>query len=146
MLYENVAGAFGPPAAVERVPRGDFLAAPQQVAHGRSAEPLAVHAPLARGLDQPVRAEHLQHVRPVRALARVRDQRPPETVQAELVPQPAERPARAPLPRAAQGEPAQQHAHAVLAVRPGPAQIRRKKRHLARLAGALVEHADATLP
>lgn len=82
----------------------------QQVAHGARVIPLAVHAPLAARVDQPVSGQRGEQVRPTRALAAGRQPLPPEFVQAQQAPQLERQPAGAELARPP--EPHRRHPHA----------------------------------
>ena len=74
----------------------------EQHVHRAVIEPLAVHAELAAGVDQPVHHQQLQHLRPAHVFAAARQFPLPEPVQFQLPPQLAAQPAVTVWPRAPQ--------------------------------------------
>ena len=104
---------------------------------------MAVHAFAAR-IDQPIDDQGFEDVQPIRALARGRQERTPEVVQAELVPKQHRQPACAPLVRAAQSHAAQPDRNHVAWKRRRNA-VFRKQRDLLR-PSAVIEDLDRPDP
>ena len=130
-------------AAVQRV-RGDRPVAADQVAQGAVLEPVAVEAPLAPGIDQPVAGQNLQHVQPARALPARGQARLPEPVQLQPVPQGQGQPARPPLARVVQRHSRDVDLHH-LAVQRRRLPILGKQRHLPQFRPAF-QHLDRAAP
>ena len=130
-------------AAVQRV-RRDRPVAAEQVAQGAVLEPVAVQAPLAARIDQPVAGQDLQHVEPARALPARRQARRPEPVQLQPVPQGQGQPAGPPLARVVQRHLRDVDLHH-LAVQLGRLPVLGKQRHLTRSRPAF-QHLDGAAP
>src|SRR3954452_848170 len=104
-----------------------------------------MQAPFAAGVDQTIRHQRLQHVSPVRSLARVWQSRRPEVIQPQLIPQLAGQPTRTPLARTAQAQTGEADMHD-LAVQHRYRAIFREQRHLSELVAAFLERLDRPAP
>ena len=71
---------------VERILGGQGVVLAQQVSHRGVSIPVAVQAPLAAGINQPVGYEHFEHMLPVGAFPRTSQLLPPKLPQIQLLP------------------------------------------------------------
>ena len=84
--------------------------AAQQVGHRAVLEPMAMQPPFGAGVDEAIEREGLQNEIPARAFATFRQQFAPESVEPELTPKLASKPASAPLTRLSQRHLIEPHA------------------------------------
>ena len=132
-------------AAVQLVDLDQAQVLAQEITDGALLVPLAMQAPLAAGIEQPVEHQRLQHVQPARPLAAGRQLRRPEGVQAQLIPQPSRQPTAAPLPRTPELQVSQAHLHHFV-IRQRRRPTLGKQGHLPRHALALGKHFNGPPP
>src|ERR1039457_4068682 len=104
-----------------------------------------MQTPFAARIQEPVDRQRLQNVFPIRALPTGRQQRPPEFVRFQFLPQLATDPTRSPLPRPVQRELIQPHAHPTGDMS-GNHLPRRIQRQLSTLLRGRVENLDGLGP
>ena len=132
--------------AIERVLFRQRKIRAEQIAHRTALEPLAVQAPFAARIDEPVANQRLEDVPPARAFAAVGQALRPERVEPELLVKVARQPARAPLPRPVQFEVFEPHAHAAVRRVRRHFAIPREERQRARPGAILIEALDDAAP
>jgi hypothetical protein len=135
-------------AFVEAMDFRERKIAAEQVRDGRVLKPMPVQPPLAPRIDEPIEHEGLEDLIPTRALATGAEFVAPKFAEAELLPQFAAEPARAPGARTAQSHLRQPHAHDGKLLDPD---VRRrvllgKERDLARRVLVLAEEFDGLAP
>jgi hypothetical protein len=131
--------------AIKGLALGDGEVLAEQISHGAAIEPIAVQSPLAARINEPIGDQGFQHVQPARPLATRGQMRLPESIQTKLTPKLASEPARTPLTRPVQLQPAQPDLHHI-AIQRGCCAIFRKQRHLRWCPLVLVEHLDRLAP
>jgi hypothetical protein len=82
----NGGGSRGGSGERRRIGLNERHVLAEQIAHRAMLEPMAVQPPFAARIDQPIDDQGFEDVQPIRALARRRQERTPEIVQAELGP------------------------------------------------------------
>ena len=131
---------------VERILGRQRKILPQQIGHRTLLEPLPVQPPFTARSNEPVGAQHREHMRPRRALPTVGQPLFPETVQLQLPPQLQEQPARAPLAWMTNEKIAQAHLHAALSRVNGNVPVGRKESQTHLLLALGIKDLDAAQP